>query len=100
MKEINAKSAKKFCLRFFLHECDSAFFTKEMNHVELTIPRIGEAVWLPPKYDDPNDPFNDSHKYRVTDVEYPSVSDDVETQLIDIMVKDATAQEVVDEHCS
>ena len=71
MKKIEAKSVKDFKLRFFTNEYASAFFQKEINAAELVIPRIGEAVWLPPDGSDPTDPWDDSHKFRVLDGEYP-----------------------------
>lgn len=96
MKEIKAKSAKKFKLRFFLSEYEPAFFMKEVDHAELVIPRIGEAVYLPPKTYDPNDLWSDGHKYRVTDVEYPDLAEDVAQQDIDITVRDVTREEMGD----
>lgn len=100
MKKIEAKSVKDFKLRFFTNEYESAFFQKEVNAAELVIPRIGEAVWLPPDGSDfnnpwnPNDPWDDGHKFRVLDVEYPYYNDTRKPMFIDIMVRDVNREEV------
>ena len=96
MKKIEAKSVKDFKLRFFTNEYASAFFQKEINSAELVIPRIGEAVWLPPEGSDPNDPWDDGHKFRVLDVEYPYYNDPRKPMFIDIMVRDVNREEVED----
>lgn len=94
MKKIKTKSTKDFKLRFFTHECLPAFFQKEMSRAELVIPRIGEAVWLPPKSYDGNDPYADNHKFRVLDVEYLYDDDPSRPMLIDITVRDVNDEEV------
>lgn len=94
MKKIKAKSVKDFKLRFFTHECRPAFFQIETSHALLTIPRIGEAVWLPPESYDGNDPYADNHKFRVLDVEYPYYDDLSKPILIDIIVHDVNNEEV------
>lgn len=96
MKKIKAKSTKDFKLRFFTHECRPAFFQIETSHALLTIPRIGEAVWLPPEGSDSNDIWDDGHKFRVLDVEYPYYNDLSKPMLIDIMVRDVNREEVDD----
>ena len=96
MKKIEAKSVKDFKLRFFTNEYASAFFQKEINSAELVIPRIGEAVWLPPEVSDPNDPWDDCHKFRVLDVEYPYYNDPRSPMFIDITVRDVNRGEVED----
>lgn len=102
MKKIEAKSVKDFNLRFFTNEYAPAFFQKEVNAAELVIPRIGEAVWLPPDGSDfndpcdPNDPWDDGHKFRVLDVEYPYYNDTTKPMFIDITVRDVNREEVDD----
>ena len=96
MKKIEAKSVKDFKLRFFTNEYAPAFFQKEVNSAELVIPRIGEAVWLPPEVSYPNDPWDDGHKFRVLDVEYPYYNDLSKPMLIDITVRDVNREEVDD----
>ena len=100
MKKIEAKSVKDFKLRFFTNEYASAFFQKEINAAELVIPRIGEAVWLPPEgsdFNDPwdsNDPWADGHKFRVLDAEYLYYNDPRSPMFIDITVRDVNREEV------
>ena len=94
MKKIEAKSVKHFTLRFFTNEYAPAFFQKEVNDAELVIPRIGEAVWLPPEVSDPNDPWDDGHKFRVLDVEYPYYNNLIKPMFINIMVRDVNREEV------
>lgn len=94
MKKIEAKSVKDFKLRFFTNEYTPAFFQKEVNSAELVIPRIGEAVWLPPEDPDPNDPWDDDHKFRVLDVEYPYYNGLSKPMFIDITVRDVNREEV------
>ena len=94
MKKIKAKSVKDFKVRFFTNEYAPAFFEKEINAAELIIPRIGEAVWLPPEDSDSNDPWGDGHKFRVLDVEYPYYNDTRKPMFIDIMVRDVNREEV------
>lgn len=94
MKKVEAKSVKNFKVRFFTHEYASSFFQKEMSHAELVVPRIGEAVWLPPESYDPNDQYADSHKFRVLDIEYPYYDDSSKPMFIDIMVRDVNNEEV------
>ena len=96
MKKIEAKSVKDFKLRFFTSEYTPAFFQKEVNAAELVIPRIGEAVWLPPEVSNPNDPWDDGHKFRVLDVEYLYYNDPRKPMFIDIMVRDVNQEEVED----
>lgn len=96
MKKIKAKSVKDFKVRFFTHEYAPAFFQKEINAAELVIPRVGEAVWLPPEGSDSNDIWDDGHKFRVLDVEYPYYNDLSKPMLIDIMVRDVNREEVDD----
>lgn len=96
MKKIKAKSVKDFNVRFFTNECAPAFFQKEINSAELVIPRVGEAVWLPPEGSDPNDICDDDHKFRVLDVEYPYYNDLSKPMFIDIMVRDVNREEVDD----
>ena len=96
MKKIKAKSVKDFKLRFFTNEYVPAFFQKEVNAAELVIPRIGEAVWLPPDGSDSNDPWDDCHKFRVLDVEYPYYNDTKKPMFIDITVRDLNREEVDD----
>ena len=94
MKKIKAKSVKDFKLRFFTNEYEPAFFQKEINAAELVIPRIGEAVWLPPEGSDFNDPWADGHKFRVLDVEYPYYNNLIKPMFINIMVRDVNREEV------
>ena len=94
MKKIEVKSVKNFKLRFFTNEYEPAFFQKEINAAELVIPRIGEAVWLPPEVSNPNDPWDDGHKFRVLDVEYPYYNNLIKPMFINIMVRDVTREEV------
>lgn len=94
MKKIKTKSVKNFKLRFFTYEFAPSFFEKEMSRAELVIPRIGEAVWLPPKSYNPNDQYTDDHKFRVLDVEYPYYDDSSKPMFIDIMVRDVNNEEV------
>lgn len=94
MKKIKAKSVNDFKVRFFTNECAPAFFQKEINAAELVIPRIGEAVWLPPDGSDSNDPWDDGHKFCVLDVEYPYYNDTTKPMFIDIMVRDVNREEV------
>lgn len=96
MKKIKAKSVNDFKVRFFTHEYAPAFFQKEMNAAELVIPRVGEAIWLPPEGSDPNDIWGDGHKFRVLDVEYPYYNDLSKPMFIDIMVRDVNREEVDD----
>lgn len=96
MKKIKAKSVNDFKVRFFTHEYAPAFFQKEINAAELVIPRVGEAVWLPPEGSDPNDIWDDGHKFRVLDVEYPYYNDSSKPMFIDIMVRDVNREEVND----
>ena len=96
MKKIKAKSVKDFNVRFFTNECAPAFFQKEINSAELIIPRIGEAVWLPPDGSDSNDQWDDGHKFRVLDVEYPYYNDTRKPMFIDITVRDVNREEVDD----
>ena len=96
MERIKAKSVKDFKLRFFTNEYAPAFFQKEINAAELVIPRVGEAVWLPPEDSDPNDPWHDGHKFRVLDVEYPYYNDTKKPMFIDITVRDVNREEVDD----
>lgn len=96
MKKIKAKSVNDFKVRFFTHEYAPAFFQKEINAAELVIPRVGEAVWLPPEGYDPNDIWNDGHKFRVLDVEYPYYNELSKPMLIDITVRDVNREEVND----
>ena len=94
MKKIEAKSVKDFKVRFFTNENTPAFFQKEVNAAELVIPRIGEAVWLPPDGSDPHDPWDDGHKFRVLDVEYLYYNDTRKPMFIDITVRDVNREEV------
>lgn len=96
MKKIKAKSVKDFKVRFFTNEYKPAFFQKEINSAELIVPRIGEAVWLPPDGSDSNDPWDDGHKFRVLDVEYPYYNDTKKPMFIDITVRDVNREEVDD----
>ena len=91
MKKIKAKSVKDFKVRFFTNEYAPAFFQKEINAAELVIPRVGEAVWLPPE---DSDPWDDGHKFRVLDVEYPYYNDTRKPMFIDIVVRDVNQEEV------
>lgn len=94
MKKIKAKSVNDFKVRFFTNEYAPAFFQKEINAAELVIPRVGEAVWLPPEDSDPNDPGDDVHKFRVLDVEYSYYNDTTKPMFIDITVRDVNREEV------
>lgn len=96
MKKIKAKSVKDFKVRFFTNEYAPAFFQKEINAAELVIPRVGEAVWLPPDGSDSNDPLDDVHKFRVLDVEYPYYNETTKPMFIDITVRDVNREEVDD----
>lgn len=96
MKKIKAKSVNDFKVRFFTHEYAPVFFQKEINAAELVIPRVGEAVWLPPEGSDSNDIWDDGHKFRVLDVEYPYYNDLSKPMFIDIMVRDVNREEVDD----
>ena len=96
MKKIEAKSVNDFKVRFFTNEYAPAFFQKEINAAKLVIPRVGEAVWLPPEDSDPNDPWDDCHKFRVLDVEYLYYNDTRKPMFIDIMVRDVNREEVDD----
>ena len=96
MKKIEDKSVKDFTLRFFTNECAPAFFQKEINAAELVISRVGGSVWLPPEVSDANDPWDDGHKFRVLDVEYPYYNDTRKPMFIDITVRDVNREEVDD----